>query len=206
MPGHHRVEVSLGGPVLQQVQNDLRVLRVILVPGVVKRLACAGAAISARYSSAYLDRTPFKVGTEPAITLEKEIARAWRFGHEEDEKTLLDASDPHLRAVIVALLDTACRVGEILSLQWRNVSLERRELMIEAVKSKTRTARIVPVSTRLKAILEMRRTDPSGEEFGPDTFVFGNEVGQQVRSIRAAWAKALNTAGLTGLQLRDLRH
>ncbi|HUE88369.1 MAG TPA: site-specific integrase [Vicinamibacterales bacterium] len=134
------------------------------------------------------------------------MARAWRFGHEEDEKTLLDASDPHLRAVIVALLDTACRVGEILSLQWRNVSLERRELMIEAVKSKTRTARIVPVSTRLKAILEMRRTDPSGEEFGPDTFVFGNEVGQQVRSIRAAWAKALNTAGLTGLQLRDLRH
>jgi hypothetical protein len=33
--------------------------------------------------------------------------------HEEDEKTLLDAAAPHLRAAVIALLDTACRVGEI---------------------------------------------------------------------------------------------
>jgi hypothetical protein len=45
--------------------------------------------------------------------------------------------------------------------------LERRELVIEAVKSQTRTARIVPMSSRLKAVLEMRRTDPSSQEFGP---------------------------------------
>jgi integrase len=64
----------------------------------------------------------------------------------------------------------------------------------------------VPISTRLKAIFEMRRTDPGGEDFGPDTFVFGNEVGEQVRSIRVAWEKTRTAAGLTGLQLRDLPH
>ena len=86
------------------------------------------------------------------------------------------------------------------------MNLDRRELLIEAVESKTRTARIVPISSRLKAILEMRRTDPNGEEFGPEAFVFGNDVGERVKSIREAWEEARDAAGLRSLQLRDLRH
>jgi integrase len=35
----------------------------------------------------------------------------------EDEKKLLDAANPHLRVLITAMLDTACRPGELLSLQ-----------------------------------------------------------------------------------------
>jgi integrase len=173
------------------VNHDLKLLRKMLNWGIRK---------------GYIERTPFKIGTETAITLDKEMPRGWRFDCEEDEKALLDASDPHLRAMIVALLDTACRVGEILSLQWKNVSLERRELVIEAVKAKTRTARVVPISTRLKAILELRRTDPNGEELGREAYVFGNELGERVKSIREAWEKARDAAGLPGVQLRDLRH
>jgi integrase len=154
----------------------------------------------------YLQRTPFKIGTEPAITLEKEIPRAWRFERDEDEQKLLAAADPRLRGVLVALLDTACRVGEVLSLQWKDVNLGRKEILIEAVKAKTRTARIVPISTRLLAVLEMRRLDPAGKEFGPDAYVFGNEVGERVPTIRKAWDTARVAAGLPGLQLRDLRH
>src|SRR5580700_10846150 len=79
----------------------------------------------------YVERAPFKIGTEPAITLEREIPRDRRFQNEEDEQTLLNVCDPHLRAVVVALLDTACRVGEILSLQWRDVNLDKRELTVQ---------------------------------------------------------------------------
>ena len=154
----------------------------------------------------YLERTPFKIGTEPAITLEKEIPGARRFDSDEDEQKVLNAADPHLRAVIVALLDTAYRVGEILSLQWRDVSLERRELTIEASKAKTRTARVVPVSSRLFAVLEMRRSDPAGRESAPDAYVFGDELGRQIKSVRTAWKAAQEKVGLGGLQLRDLRH
>jgi integrase len=173
------------------INHDLKLLRKMFNWGIRRR---------------HLERTPFKIRTEAAITLEKEIPRSKRFEHEEDEQKLLDAADPHLRGILTALLDTACRVGEVLSLQWKNVNLERRELIIEAVKSKTRTARIVPMSSRLKALLEMRRTDASGEELVPDAFVFGNEVGEQVKSVRPAWEKARDAAGLAGLQLRDLRH
>jgi integrase len=156
--------------------------------------------------SGYLERTPFKIGTEPAVMLDREIPRDRRFQNDDDEQKLLDAGGPHLRAVIIALLDTACRLGEILSLQWRNVNLDRRELTIEAMKSKTRTARIVPISTRLLSTLEMRRLDPAGKEFGPDAYVFGNDFGEPVKSIRKVWEDARAAAGLPDLQLRDLRH
>ena len=58
------------------------------------------------------------------ISLEREIPRHWRFESEDDEQKLLDAANPHLRAVLTAMLDTAARPGEILSLQWGDVNLE----------------------------------------------------------------------------------
>ena len=97
----------------------------------------------------------------------------------------------------------AGRPGEIVSLQWRDVSLGRHELVFRAEKSKTRTERIVPISTRLLATLEMRKLDPAGEPFAKDAYVFGDELGRRVKSVRTASER--DRAGLTGLQLRDLR-
>ncbi|PYR36786.1 MAG: hypothetical protein DMF90_08945 [Acidobacteria bacterium] len=146
------------------------------------------------------------MGTEPAIALDKEIPRDRRFQDDDDEQRLLDAADPHLRAVIVALLDTACRLGEVLSLQWKDVNLDRRELTVQAAKAKTRSSRIVPISTRLLAMLEMRKLDPAGQQFGPGAYVFGNELGERITSVRKPWEAAREKAGLEDLQLRDLRH
>lgn len=173
------------------VNHDLKLLRKMFNWGIRK---------------GYLERTPFKIGTEPAIKLEREIPRSRRFESDEDETRLLQAADPHLRAVIIAMLDTGCRPGEILSLQWREVHLDRRELVILAWKEKTRTGRIIPISNRLTAVLEMRRLDPAGHPFGPDAYVFGNEVGEREKSVRIAWEQAREQAGLGDFQLRDLRH
>jgi len=109
---------------------------------------------------------------------------------------------PH---AVTALLDTACRLGEILSLQWQDVNVHKREITIRAEKSKTRTSRLVPISTRLASILEIRRLDPEGREWGPSAHVFGDATGQRVKSIRTAWENAIERTGLT-VQLRDLRH
>ena len=147
-----------------------------------------------------------KTATESAITLDREIPRDWRFGSEDDEENLLDAANPHLRGVLIALLDTAARLGEILSLQWKDVSLDRRELAIRAEKSKTRTGRIVPISGRLLATLEMRKLDPAGQPLPSEAYVFGDAIGGRVKSVRAPWENACERAGLSGLQLRALRH
>jgi integrase len=52
----------------------------------------------------------------------------------------------------------------------------------------------------------MRRLDPSSEPFRPDTYVFGNKVGERVKSVHTAWVNACAIAGLKNFQLRDLRH
>jgi integrase len=173
------------------INHDLKLLRKMLNWGIRK---------------GYLERTPFKIGTEPAIQLDRETPRNRRFESDDTEQKLLDAAGPRLRAVVIALLETACRPGEILSLQWKNVSLERNEIIIAAEKAKTRTARIIPISSRLRAVLELRQFDPLGEKFGPEAFVFGDEVGCRVKSIQTAWRSACEAIGLTGFQLRDLRH
>lgn len=173
------------------VNHDLKLLRKLFNWGV--RKGC-------------LERMPFKIGTEPAITLEKETPRAVRFQLEDDEARLLNAAKPHFRGVIIAMLDTGCRPGEILSLQWRDVNLERREMTIEAVKAKTRTTRIIPIASRFLAVLEMRRLDPAGQPLGPDTFVFGDALGRRIKSVREAWRNARDKADLGDLRLADLRH
>ncbi len=154
----------------------------------------------------YVERTPFKIGTEPAISLEREVPRNRRFEGDDDEARSLAAANGHLRAIITAILDTACRPGEILSLQWADVSLARREITIRAAKEKTRRERIVPISQRLMALLEMRKLDPAGQPWQPSAYLFGNAVGERVKPIRTAWENASEKAELKGLQLRDLRH
>jgi integrase len=174
------------------VNHDLKLLRKMFNWAIRKR---------------WLGRTPFRVDGVTVVSLDREIPRAVRFEQEEDEQKLLTAANPHLRALIVAMLDTACRPGELLSLQWKDVNLKRREFTVRAQKSKTRTGRIVPISTRLLATLELRKLDPAGRQpHKSDAYVFGNEVGERSKSVHTAWTNAAKRAGLKGLQLRDLRH
>ena len=54
-------------------------------------------------------------------------------------------------------------------------------------------------------MLEMRRTDADGEPFGPDAYVFGNEVGERIAWISWEWRRACAKAGLVDLHFHDLR-
>jgi integrase len=173
------------------INHDLKLLRKMLAWGIRERLLTA---------------TPFKVAGENVIRLDPESPREERLTSEEAERKLFAAATPHLRGLITAMLETCCRPGEILSLQWQDVDLETRELTIRAEKAKTRRARRLPISSRLLAVLEMRRLDPSGKAFPPDAYVFGSRLGKRIVSIRTAWENARDAAGLKGFQLRDLRH
>ena len=88
----------------------------------------------------------------------------------------------------------------------RDVSIARRELTIRAVTEKTRRERIVPISKRLLAVLELRLLDPAGRPLPSDAYVFGNRLGRRVKSVRTAWNNTCAAIGLQGFQLRDLRH
>jgi integrase len=130
--------------------------------------------------------TPFASAESDVIRRRKETPRRRRLQPGEEEK-LLSVARPHLQRLIIAALETCCRQGELLSLQRCDVRLERGEITLKAEKTKTREHRTIPISQRLRAVLEMVRTGPDGKEFPPTAFVFGNEVGERLLKIKRAW-------------------
>src|ERR1700730_18981064 len=85
------------------INHDLKLLRKMFAWGIPERLRTA---------------TPFKVAGESVIRLDPESLREEGLTSEEAELKLFEAASPHLRGVLTAMLETCCRQGEILSIQW----------------------------------------------------------------------------------------
>ena len=145
-------------------------------------------------------KNPFKQG-DPLICVAKEKKRE-RIITAAEEKALLDAcSAPkrgHLRAIIIAALDTGCRRGELLKLRWQDVDLEAGIIKIIALNSKTAKPRAVAITDRLRAELERLYAESPKD---PRLTVFGG-----LQSVKKSFVGARNDAGLRGLRLHDLRH
>ena len=151
-----------------------------------------------------LPRSPFRVGDVPAIRLAREETRTRRLQPGEAER-LLSASRG-LEDVITAALETGCRKGELLSLQWQQVRFSpRAELFLPAQKTKAKRDRRIPISTVLAAVLTRRQADPAGQMLPPDAYVFGDEIGRRRKSIKTAWRLTCQRAGIVDLRFHDLR-
>ncbi len=95
----------------------------------------------------------------------------------------------------------AVRRGELLAIRWAQADLERGFVHLAADTTKTARARTL----RVKEILKRRHNGPDGKKLGAAAFVFGNEVGERIQSVKTAWNAACRRAGIVGLHLHDLR-
>jgi integrase len=152
----------------------------------------------------YADQTPFRRHGVALVHFAKEKGRTRRLQAGEEASLLTHASS-FLHALIVAALETGMRKGELLQLRWRDVHWEHDVLLLPAAITKTDTARDVPMTQRLKAVLEMRKHAPDGSEQPKSAFVFGNEVGEPTKDIRDEWLQTCKRAGIDGLHFHDLR-
>lgn len=152
----------------------------------------------------HLTDSPFRKGHVVVVKANRdaETPRDRRLSGDEEAR-LLAAANPRLYALIVAALMTGCRKGELLTLRWSQVT--DKGIRLSAADTKTAKARTVPMTPRLKAVLAMRKTAPDGKEHAPDCYVFGNEVGEQVKCIKTAWSLACERAKITDLHFHDLR-
>ena len=145
-----------------------------------------------------------------------------------EEDALLAAASLYMQALIIAGIDTGARIGELLALQWQDVSRARNTLVIRRdQKNVEKPPRAIPLTGRLRAVLAFRRIGPDDQEHDPTLYVFGNEVGEPIGSILTAWENTVLKAhghdvgrranhGLTpesraaygaiDLVFRDLRH
>ena len=133
-----------------------------------------------------------------------------------EEKRLLTACEgkdrPHLRALVIAALDTGARRGELLNLRWSNIDFDEgiiKDVVSYKGRKGTLQKRDVPLTTRLRtALLDLREKRPtkafrrlrSGIK-PSDTLVFG-----VTNNVRSSWNGAREDAGLLHVRFHDLRH
>jgi integrase len=140
----------------------------------------------------YLDRTPFRRGTEVLIRMELEDNKRRRRVSEAEEAALLGVASPHLRSMIIAALDTGMRRGEMLALRFADIDCPRRVITLRGATTKSRRTRVVPIGTaRLLAVLEWLRLDGEGERKADEVAVFSNEAGEPLKTFKRAWVVAV---------------
>ena len=90
---------------------------------------------------------------------------------------------------------TGMRLGEALDLQWRDVDIEHRRLVLPTSKT---GAKIVRLSSQAVALLESL----------PDEHkrVFATETGERLANMQRRWIIIRKAAALPGLRIHDLRH
>ena len=114
-----------------------------------------------------------------------------------EEQKLLDAADkgrnPHMRSIIIFAIETAMRRGEIVSLLWEHVDLERRVAHLPMTKNGE--PRDVPLSSR--AVAAMTSSDRARE---------GKVFPISETAVFQAWDHLRGRAGMPDLHFHDLRH
>lgn len=115
-------------------------------------------------------------------------------------EAIRDRLPARLRPLVTVAYWTGMRRGELLSLDWRNVDLERGLIRVEAKHAKTRTARIVPLVGEGLTVLRAWRAETPA-----DVVPVFHRNGRRIRNFYGAWRKACAEAGHPGMLLHDFR-
>jgi integrase len=116
----------------------------------------------------------------------------------DEEQRLLEAADagrsPHMRPLIVLAIETAMRQGELLSLTWGDIDLDKRIAHLDMTKNGE--SRDVPLSSRALAALSTLKTMQVDERVVPTT----------KSAVVQAWGHLRERAGVPDFRFHDLRH
>ena len=162
-----------------------------------RELALLRSILNFAKRQGWLLRTPFEMGA-PVIRAASEVHRERVMTFDEEARLLAACTGRrhHLRAIIIGLVDTGLRRGELLALEWRDVDLQAGLITVRGETSKTLKGRTVGITARLKSELEqleILKTVPDDRVFPPGDF-------------KRAFAAACKAAGIENLRAHDLRH
>lgn len=125
--------------------------RLLAAASINRRLEILRHMFNSAVGGEYLERTPFRRGSEVLIHKEREDNQRRRRVSEEEEAKLLAVAPPFLRSMIITALDTGRRQGEMLKPRFGDIDSKRQLIVLRGVTTKSRKTRVVPISTtRLK--------------------------------------------------------
>ena len=165
----------------------------VLSPASINRsLQLLRAILNWAVAREYLDRSPFRRGSETLIRLFREDNKRRRRISEDEEQRLLDAAPPLLRAMIITALDTGMRRGEMLALRFGDIDWVDQTITLRGPTTKSGKTTKIPIATlRLRAVLEWLRLDAAGQRKPDSALVFSNGVGEPIRRFRTAWVSTV---------------
>ena len=136
----------------------------------------------------------------PEITLLPEPKGRVRAADKEELKKMVAELPQHYRPPFLLALSTGLRKGNVVPLEWPQVDLERRRLLVDADDFKTGKDFGIPLNDTAMAILQAQK----GKH---DTAVFTQADGKPLKDIKhRTWSAALKRAGVENFRWHDLRH
>jgi len=160
-----------------------------------REMACLRHIMSKAVEWDIIERDPFKKGKSLHL---KENNKRLRFLSEDEITSLLDACPPYLRNVVVCVINTGMRKGEMLSLKWDQV----RNGLIYLDKRKTNESRQIPINDALDAVFKGIRK----EQQLTSKHVFTCQGKRITESMRVPFATSMRRAGIVEFRFHDLRH
>ena len=104
-----------------------------------------------------------------------------------------------MRDLTIILLDLGARYGEVASLKWKDIDLDKR--VIHLYRPKVRNESVLAMTTRVYEVLKRRK-----DEIESDVYVFQAKDGGPRKYAPNAFKNACERAGIEGVSIHTLRH
>lgn len=107
----------------------------------------------------------------------------------------------YLTPMVLVSMHTGLRQGELFSLRWDHVDLDRATITVAGDKSKSGKTRHIPLNREaLYALVSWKKKCLTYD------LVFPNKEGSQINNVRKSWNSILKKANITNFRWHDLRH
>jgi integrase len=115
-----------------------------------RELACMKKAFNLAIKEwEWVDKNPLVV-----VSMEEENNKRDRWLIYEEEERLLEVCSGWLKEIVIFALNTGMRLDEILSLNWKDIDLPRRTVMV--VKSKNKERRTIPLNSTVLELVKAK--------------------------------------------------
>lgn len=107
--------------------------------------------------------------------------------------------------MLMMLASTGARLNEILSATWKNVSIEGRALKVDAIRSKSKRSRSIPLNDSAMWVLEQLDSRDKSAYLFPSPVYAKDGKDLPYTNITRAWYRIQKLAGIK-IRVHDLRH
>ena len=208
-------KVGQAGKAASTINRDVTVLKAVLSKAVhwgwlkhnplakLKRLKTDDCAKVRYLSEAEEQRLLLALDSRDKKAIAKRAsANQWRLDrHYEPLPDLEGPFCDHLTPMVLISMHTGLRRGELFSLSWEEVDLERATITIVGAYSKNGKTRHIPLNSRSLEALQQWHRHPIKQGL-----VFPNKEGQPMDNVRKSWVGVLKEAHINHFRWHDLRH